>query len=258
MSLQYARLFQLRAGISLMAESGSLTKDELANALQRRRSIEASDEPTEGADQIITQLHDAHILTETDEGYRLSTSTELSEEVENPALLYPGEEIPGAGDERTQADRILSNLMYEHPMLLCLSKYVFRNGPVKKFEIKQEHVDTNYLGDKMNSFTIDMGLNLLEDAEVIVESEDGYTGGRLPIRLFINVLREEYYELGGDVGGGVREPELFERLQTLYGVDRGAFDRHLSKLHGAGIVSEASYEELLLNPEKLEGANIHE
>lgn len=258
MTLQYARLFQLRAGISLIAETGPLTKNELANALQRRRSIDASDEPTEGADQIITQLHNAHLLTETDEGYRLSTSAELSEAVENPALLYPGEEVPGAGDERAQADRILSNLMYEYPMLLCLSKYVFRHNPVKKFEIKREHVDTSFLGDKMNSFTIDMGLNLLEDADVIVESEDGYTGGRFPVRLFTNVLCEEYYEMGGSEGGGVREPDLFERLQTLYGVERDTFDRHLAKLDSIGIVSEASYEELVLNPEQLEAANIHE
>lgn len=258
MSLQYARLFQLRAGISLINEGGPLTKGELAEALQERRSIDASDDPTEGAGQIITQLRDAHLITETEDGYRLSTRAELTEAVKNTVLLYAGEEIPGAGDERAQADRILANMMYEYPMLISLSKFVYRNAPVEKFEVKRELIDTRFLGDKMNDFTIDMGLNLLSDAGVIQKSPNGYSRGRWPIRLFANVVYEEYFDLGGEEGGGVREPDLFERLQTLYGIKRGTFDRLLSRLHNAGVVSEASYEELLLNPETLEGANIHE
>jgi hypothetical protein len=258
MSLQYARLFQLRAGISHISQGGPLTKHELAEALQERRSIEASDNPTEGADQIITQLRDSHLVTETEDGHRLSMRLELADAVENTVLLYAGEEIPGAGGEQAQADRILANMMYENPMLISISKFVYRNAPVEKFEVKRKLIDTRFLDDKLNDFTIDMGLNLLTDAGIIEKSSSSISGGRWPIRLFAHIVYEEYSDLGDEKGGGVREPDLFERLQTLYGIKRKTFDRLLSRLHNAGVVSEASYEELLLNPETLEGANIHE
>lgn len=259
MTLQYARLFQLRAGISLINEKGSLTKSELAEALRQRKSIDAPEaEATEGADDIIAHLRQAHLITEVDGGYRLSTRGELADDVENTVLLYAGEEIPGAGDQRAQADRILANLMYQHPMLIVLSKYVYRHGPVKDFEVKREFDGEAFLGDKMNSFTIDMGLNLLGDGDVVRESANGYTVGRWPIRLFAHVVHEEYFDLGGGDGGGVKEPDLFERLQTLYGIDRDTFDTLLNRLHNSGVVSEASYGELLLNTDELEEAKIHE
>lgn len=258
MTLQYARLFQLRAGVSLIHEKGPLTKTELADELRDRRSIDATKDPSEGAEQIVSQLQAAHIIMTADEEYQLSTPDELHDSLENPVLLYAGTEIPGAGDERVQADRILTNLMYEYPMLLSLSKFVFRNAPIEEFEVKRELVDTSFLGDKLNSFTVEMGLNLLKDAEVIGESSNGYTRERWPIRLFAHVVEEEYHDLGGDEGSGINEPELFERLQTLYGIHRDTFDRLLTRLHNAGIVSEASYEELLLNTDTLEGAYIYE
>ncbi|WP_336365136.1 hypothetical protein [Halalkalicoccus salilacus] len=251
-------MFQLRAGIVLINEGGPLTKKELAEALQERRSVEASDNPTKGADQIIAQLRDSHLITETKNGYRLSTRSELAEAIENTVLLYAGEEVPGAGDERAQADRILANMMYENPMLISISKFVYRNAPVEKFEVKRELIDTRFLDDKLNDFTIDMGLNLLTDSGVIKTSSSSLTRGRWPIRLFAHVVYEEYFDLGGEKGSGVREPDLFERLQTLYGIKHKTFNRLLSRLHNAGVVSEASYEELLLNLKTLEGANIHE
>lgn len=259
MTLQYARLFQLRAGISLINDEGPLTKDGLAEMLRKRKSVGADEqEAVEGAADIIAELRQAHLIMDTGSGYRLTTREELSNAVDNTILLYAGQEIPGAGNDRAQADRILANLMYNHPMLVVLSKYIYRNGPVKKHEVKRELTGDAFLGDKMNSFTIDMGLNLLSDAGVIEEAENGYRDGRWPIRLFANVVHEEYFDLGGDAGGGVREPEIFERLQTLYGIDRDTFDKKLTRLHNSGIVSEASYEELILNPETLEEANIHE
>lgn len=259
MTLQYARLFQLRAGISLINEEGPLTKDGLAEKLRKRKSIAADEqEAAEGADDIITELRQAHLITEVETGYRLTTVEELSSTVSNTVLLYAGEEIPGAGDDRAQADRILANLMYSHPMLVVLSKYIYRNGPVQTHEIKRELDGEAFLGDKMNSFTIDMGLNLLHDADVIKETDSGYRDGRWPVRLLANVVYEEYFDLGGDEGGGVREPDLFERLQTLYGINRKTFDNMITRLHTSGIVSEASYEELIINPEALEGANIYE
>lgn len=259
MTLQYARLFQLRAGIALIAENGHMTREELAEALRQRKSIDASDEDaTEGGEDIITHLQEAHLITETAEGYRLTTQEDLETTIGNPTLLYPGDAVPGAGEERAQADRILTNVMYEHPMLVVLAKYIYRHGPAKDYEVKREFDGEDFLGDKMNSFTIDMGLDLLDDAGVIEEGASGFIKGRWPIRLFAHVVHEEYFDLGGDRGGGVREPDLFERLETLYGINRRAFDTLLSRLHAEGIVSEASYEELILNPDLLTGANIHE
>jgi hypothetical protein len=261
MTLQYARLFQLRAGISLIAEHGGMTQDELAEALRQRKSIKAPDEAEEkvqGADDIIAHLQEAHLIKDTSDGYRLTTQDDLETTVGNTVLLYAGEAIPGAGDERTEADRILTNVMYEHPMLVVLTKYVYRYGPVQKYEVKREFDGEAFLDDKMNSFTIDMGLDLLDDAGVIEAGDTGFTRGRWPVRVFAHVVHEEYFDLGGDSGGGVREPDLFERLETLYGIKRSTFDTLLSRLHAEGIVSEASYEELILNANVLTGANIHE
>lgn len=259
MTLQYARLFQLRAGILLIAENGYMRREELAEALRQRKSIDAPDEEkVQGADDIITHLQEAHLITGEPNGYRLTTQEDLDRTIDNSALLYPGDAVPGAGEERTQADRILTNIMYEHPMLVILAKYIYRHGPVKDYEVKREFDGEEFLGDKMNSFTIDMGLNLLDDAGVIEEGSGGFMKGRWPVRLFAHVLHEEYSDLGGDHGGGVREPTLFERLETLYGINRSTFDTLLSRLHAEGVVSEASYEELILNPTVLRGANIHE
>ena len=259
MTLQYSRLFQLRAGISLISEEEPLTKDRLAEKLRDRKSFKASEsDAKEGAKDIIAHLRQAHLITEVEEGYRLSTREELSEEVDNTALLYAGREIPGAGDEREQADRILSNLMYQHPMLIILSKFVHHHAPVKKHEVKREFDGESFLDDKMNSFTINMGLNLLSDAEVVQASDNEFNRGKWPVRLFAHVVHEEYFDLGGDEGGGVREPELFERLQTMYGINRDTFDTLLNRLHNEGIISEASYEEIILNAEELKEANIHE
>jgi hypothetical protein len=259
MTLQYSRLFQLRAGISLINEEEPLTKDRLAERLRQRKSIDASEtDATEGANDIINHLRQAHLITEVEGGYRLSTREELSEAVDNTVLLYSGREVLGTGDEREQADRILSNLMYQHPMLIALSKFVYRYAPVKKYEIKREFDGESFLEDKMNSFTIDMGLNLLRDAEVIQASNNEFKGNRWPIRLFAHVVHEEYFDVGGDEDSGVREPELFERLQTMYGIDRGIFDTLLTRLHNERIISEAGYGELTLNAEVLKEANIHE
>lgn len=259
MTLQYARLFQLRAGILLIANHGPLTRTELAEKLRQRKSIEAGiDDATEGADDIITHLRDAHLLVETDEGFRLTTEEDLEAAVDNTVLLYAGEAIPGAGDERAQADRILANLMYEHPMLVLLSKHVYRYGPVQTYELKQQFDGEAFLSDKMNAFTIDMGVNLLKDAGVIEETQNGLRNGRWPIRLFAHVTYEEYHDLVTENAGGIREPDLFERLETMYGISQETFDTHLSRLHSVGIISERSYEEISMNNDALEGARIHE
>jgi len=259
MTLQYARLFQLRAGILLITEHGPLTRDELAERLRQRKSIEAGiDDATEGADDIITHLRDAHLLAESDEGFRLTTEEDLASAVDNTVLLYAGKAVPGAGTKRAQADRILANLMYEHPMLLQLSKYVYRYGPVQTYELKQQFDGEEFLNDKMNAFTIDMGVNLLKDAESIEETPNGLRSGRWPIRLFAHVTYEEFHDLVEERAGGIRESDLFERLETMYGISRETFDTHLCRLHSAGIISEGSYEEVSVNKEALEGARIHE
>ncbi len=147
--------------------------------------------------------------------------------------------------------------MYQHPMLLVLSKFIYRKGPVKDYEVMREFDGDAFIGDKMNQFTIDMGLNLLEDADVIEPVENGYIQERWPVRLFAHIIYKEYSDLIGD-GGSVREPELFERLETLYGIPRSTFDNYITRLHTAGIVSEGSYKQLILNEDVLEGAKIHE
>ncbi|SDQ39475.1 hypothetical protein [Natronobacterium texcoconense] len=259
MTLQYARLFQLRAGLELIANREQTTRDELADALRQRKNFDFHDkDAAEGADDIISHLRDAYLIRETDEGYQLSTTDDVDAAVDNTVLLYAGDEILGAGNERVQADRVLANLMYEHPMLVILAKHVHRHGPITSNEMKREFDGDAFLGDKMNSFTIDMGLDLLDDADVIEHGPNGYTKGRWPIRLFAHVVHEEYTDLGGTADTGIREPQLFERLETLYGIDRSTFDRLLSRLQTEGIVSEASYEELIFNPETIHGANIHE
>jgi hypothetical protein len=257
-TIQYARLFQLRAGIELIAELGPLTKGDLAEELRQRKSFDFDDmEVDEGAKDIIEHLQQVHLTTETEDGYRLTSTNELASMVENTALLYAGETIPGAGSESSQADRILANTMYEFPMLIPLSKYVYRHAPVTKNNIKREYDGQEFLGDKMNPFTIDMGVDLLTDAEAITRDEPGYGRGRWPIRLFAHVAVEEFRDMAGG-SGSVGEPALFGRLETMYAIDRPSFDRLLARLTESGIVSEGSYEELLLNTDRLSGTRIHE
>jgi hypothetical protein len=243
----------------LIGSDGPLSKSELAEMLRKRKDFDvAKQNKAEGAEDIIEGLLSAHLVTESDDGYRLTSGTDLAAAVENTTLLYTGEDAYAAGDERAQADRILSNIMYEYPMLIQLSKFVFKNGPVKSSEVKKEFDGTDYLGDSMNSFTIDMGLNLLSDAGVIEESAKGYLGKRCPIRLFAHIVYEEITLLTEKETESVREPELFEQIETMYGIKKDSFDRLLSQLHSAGIVSESSYEELILNTRELKNTNIHE
>ncbi|GAB3680393.1 hypothetical protein GCM10028857_03060 [Salinarchaeum chitinilyticum] len=259
MALQYARLFQLRAGIQLIGDEGPLSKNELAEMLRQRKDFDVGDQvSTDGAEDIIGGLRRAYLVVESSDGYRLTNESDLEELVGDQTLLYTGESAHGAGDERAQAERILANIMYEHPMLIQLSKYVFQRGPVKSYEAKKKFDGTDYFGDVMNSFTIDMGINLLSDAGVFEDTANGYTGSRWPVRLFTHVVFEEVSDLIDKETESVREPKLFERIETIYGIDRVAFDRLLSQLHAEGIVSESSYEELILNPETLSNTNIHE
>lgn len=259
MALQYARLFQLRAGIQLIGDEGPLSKEELSEMLRQRKDFDVTKQnKNEGAEDTIGGLRRAYLVVESDDTYRLTTEADLEKLVQQQTLLYTGTAAYGAGDERAQADRILANIMYEHPMLIRLSKYVFQRGPVKAYEVKKEFDGTDYLGDVMNSFTIDMGLNLLTDAGVIEDTHNGYKSGRWPVRLFAHIVYEEVSDLTGKETESVREPKLFERIETLYGIDMDVFDKLTSQLHAEGIISESSYEELILHPDKLTNTNIHE
>lgn len=259
MTLQYARMFQFRAGIQLIGDEGPSSKDELAEMLRQRKDFDfAKQDSLEGAEDIITGLSNAHLVIESTNGFKLTNNDELQNAVEQTTLLYTGEDAYAAGGQRSQADRILANIMYEHPMLIQLSKYVFKRGPVKAYEIKKEFDGAEYLGDVMNSFTIDMGLDLLSDAAVIDETPKGYVSDRWPVRLFAHVVFQEVSDLTENDTESVREPELFERIETVYGIDKSTFDNLLSQLHAAGIVSESSYEELILNTKALENTKIYE
>lgn len=255
MTLQYARLFQLRAGIQLIAKAEK-SKDELVEELRERKSSEFHDlDSKKGAEDIIEGLNSANLVKEADGKYQLTSEDDIGNK--NSVLRYSGKEVVGAGDERVQAERILANIMYQHPMLLPLSKFIYRNEPIKKYEAQREFDGEEFIHDKMNQFTIKVGIDLLKDANVIEKSEAGYVQGRWPIRLFANIVHEEYSDLVDD-GGSVREPDLFERIENLYGISRSTFDDCIAKLHSAGIVSERSYKQIILNEDVLEGARIHE
>jgi hypothetical protein len=255
MTLQYARLFQLRAALQMIAKT-EMSKDELKEELRDRKSPEFHNlDSEEGAEDIIEGLSRANLVKEAGGTYQLTSEEDINNE--SSVLRYSGKEVLGAGDEKAQAERILANIMYQHPMLLPLSKFVYRNGPVKKYEAQREFDGEDFIGDKMNQFTIKMGLDLLSDANVIEECEAGYVQESWPIRSFAHIVYEEYSDLVGD-SGSVRESDLFERIQNLYGISRSTFDNHIAKLHSAGIVSEGSYEQIILNEDVLEGARIHE
>lgn len=256
MSLQYARLYQLRSALQLLDEEGSMTKSELTEALRQRKALGGDQEKTEGADDIIEQLQSGNLITKVDDTYQLTKGTDESREL-NSVLIYSGEEAVAAGDDRAQGNRILANLMYEHPMLIILTKFVYRNGPVKMYELKQEFNGEEFLGDKLNQFTIEVGMKLLNDADVIESTNNGFIKERWPIRVFAHIVHEEYNDLVGN-RGSVAESELFERIEMLYGVSQATFDRLLTRLHSDGIVSERSYGELILNEDVIEEANIYE
>ena len=101
MTLQYARLFQLRAGIQLIGESDSMSKEELTEALRQRKTIDADETATEGADDIIEQLCDANLIKNSGESYRLTSEEEFKDK--GVVLTYSGEEVVGrrsAGSSR--------------------------------------------------------------------------------------------------------------------------------------------------------------
>jgi hypothetical protein len=76
--------------------------------------------------------------------------------------------------------------------------------------------------------------------------------------VFAHAVHEEFQDLTTVETWSLREPDLFERLETVYGMDKETFDKHLDRLHAEGIVSEGSYQELILNVDTLNGIRIHE
>jgi hypothetical protein len=93
---------------------------------------------------------------------------------------------------------------------------------------------------------------------LLSESTREFLFGEWSVGLLAHAMFEELVDCTDKNTESVREQELFARIKTVYGIDRETFDRLLSQLHAEGIVSESSYEELILNPETLSNTNIHE
>lgn len=259
MTLQYARIFQLRAGLNILHNEGPLKKEPLVDSLVRRKSVNADlPDSEEGAEDIITELKNTWLVISDGEILKLSRDTDLPKGKES-LFLYSGKSTATAGGSDVQAHRILTNVISAYPELILLTKHIYRHGPMKDYELKREFDGKQFQGNKMNSFTIDICLHLLNDAGAIESTDRGYLSGRWPEQVFAYVTGEEYRGLvDGSKEMNVKQSRLFERIETLYGIDRDTFERLLSRLQRRGIVTEGSYEELNIDIATLREAGIYE
>ncbi|MDS0259968.1 hypothetical protein NDI56_11235 [Haloarcula sp. S1CR25-12] len=246
------------AAIKLLTEDDSYTNDSLRSALVERKNLGANQpDSEEGAEDVIKELQNALLLLEDDDNIRLTADADVTH---NSELLYSGKEVSEsiqAADDTEAYERILTNLTYAHPELLSIAKEVYRNKPLEKYEIKRQLAGLDPFGNKLNDFTIDVGINLLTDADVLRKTDRGYVDGTCPITLLAHILYEEYEAITGN-DNGVTEQELFERLELMYGVEKSTFEKHLSRLERAGFVTPSSYGELTIDKDAFTSARIHE
>ena len=259
MTLQYARFYQLYAASKLLTEVEGYTKESLRSALVARKDLGANlPDSEEGAKDVIEELENALLVHEHDEAVRLTNSEMLSDASSH---IFSGKAVSEsiqAADDTEAYNRILTNLIYAHPELLNIAKEIYRNKPLKKFEVKRALAGTQPFGNKLNDFTIDVGIELLSDADVIIETDQGYTDGRCPLSLLAHIVYEEYQNLASGENGGVSEQGLFERIELMYGIEKSTFDKHLSRLQRLGLVTPGSYGEVTLEKESFTSARIHE
>lgn len=258
-TLQYSRFYQLYAAIKLLAEDETYTQDTLREALVARKDLDANlPDSEEGAKDIIEELGNALLIHEEDGQIQLTAEDNLPDD---SGLLFSGKAVSEsirAADDTEAYRRILTNLTYAHPELLNIAKEVYRNKPLEKFEIKQALAGTESFGNKLNDFTINIGVELLSDASVIQKSDRGYTDGSCPISLLAHFIYEEFDSLASDDEDGVSEQELFERLELMYGIEKSTFEDHLSRLQRHGFVIPGSYGEITLEKDAFNTARIHE
>ncbi|MCO8242980.1 hypothetical protein [Haladaptatus sp. AB643] len=260
MTLQYARPYLLRAGINVLGENGKQQKDHLVTEIRNRKSLGANQPDSDkGAKDIISELQNIHlVIIEESNLVRLSSEDDIPGGREG-VFLHTGKQVAETVDTRTQMDRLFTNLAHEYPELIIITKFIFRNGPVKDHEIKREFDGQTFRGNKMNEFTLSMSQHILRDSGVIEDTDRGVVGASWPEQAFAHILGEEFNDLtDGDDSKNVKEPVLFERLETMYGVDRNTFDRLLSRLQRYGIVAEGSYEEMTIDLSALMEAHIYE
>ena len=270
MTLQYARLYQMRACIRLLAEEGPLSQDELTAELVSRKHLDATlPDSEEGVDDVIGECRQTHLVTKTGDQVQLTTHNDIEEVDRKHHFVHSGKDVAGAVSEREEADRILANIIDRYPNLIPLARTVHERGPMESFELKQEFDGQSVFGERLNSFTIDMGLGLLTDVEVIEEISGGYVGRRWPGQLFAHVLVDEYLDMTGigmsladadvtEEAVSVNEGDLYERLETVYGMDRGTFESKIDAMQLRGLVSEESYDQVVLKLNEFDGTHIHE
>jgi len=270
LTLQYARLYQMRACIRLLAEDEPLDRDTLIAELFSRKDLDATiPEKEEGVIDVIGECRQTHLVKKDGDQLRLTSNEDLADVGKRAAFIYSGMDVAGAVSKREEADRILANIIDRYPNLIPLARTVHERGPIESFELKQEFDGQSVFEEKLNSFTIDMGLELLADVEVLEEVPGGYVGRRWPDQLFAHVLVDEYLDMTGlgeslgeanvtEEAVSVNEGDLYERLETVYGMDRATFETKLDAMQLRGLVSEESYDQVVLKLNEFDGTHIHE
>ncbi len=260
----------MRACIRLLADEGPLALDELTAELVSRKNLDANlPDSEEGVEDVIGECRQTHLVMKDGDQLRLTSRDDLEEMDRGQQFIHSGQDVAGAVSEREEADRILANIIDRYPNLIPLVRTVHERGPVESFEIKKEFDGQSVFGEKLNSFTIDMGLELLTDSEVIEEVPGGYVGRRWPDQLFAHVLVDEYLDITGlgesladadvtEEAVSVNEGDLYERLETVYGMDRATFETKLDAMQLRGLVSEESYDQVVLKLNEFDGTHIHE
>jgi len=247
------------AAVKLLAEDETYTQDMLCDALVARKDLGANlPGSKEGAKDVIEELSNAQLIHKKEDQIQLTSGDNLPH---NSGLLFSGKAVSESirtADDTEAYQRILSNLTYAHPELLNIAKEIHRNKPLEKFEVKRTLAGTEPFGNKLNDFTIDIGVELLSDAGVIKKSDRGYVDGSCPISLLAHVLYDEYETLASDDEDGVAEQELFERIELMYGINKSTFGNYMSRLQRQGFITPGSYGEITLNKNAFNGARIHE
>lgn len=260
MTLQYSRFYTLYSAIRVVGETEErIPRDELLKELVARQDLEANPEKESGARDILLELRNAALLVD-DDGYRLTKEEDLPELDLDSQFLYSGSEVYQSieiNDTVEAQDRILTNLAYSHPELLRIASTVFNKPGINKNELEHQLDGEAVFGNKLNSFTISMGVDLLSDAGVIREQDSRLVSGQLALSVFANLLYKELHQ-EGDVQQGLSERELFSRFEMKYGIDRDTFDRYINRLDRTALIDTGSYQSLEMNPSAFREARIHE
>jgi len=262
MTLQYARFYALYSAIRLIGneEADELEKDRLIEELVVRKDLQANPDKESGARDLIFELERAYLLTEDVDGYRLTTSKDLPDLDLDEPYLYPGMAVYESirVNDRVEANnRILTSLIYAHPELLTIALKVYKRPNINEKELKRQLNGEAPFGNNLNNFTLNLGIKLLSDANVVKEQDSMLVSGMPSLSVFARILYEEFVDNGG-VDTALARKELFGSMQMKYDIDRDTFDRHLNRLEQVGLVSRGSYESITIDDAALQEVRIHE